>query len=287
MPHVTCQEVWSVFELPSDLCPWRPFRALEEGCMVDVNVYYFFWMSMCIYNLYTIPGGVPLLGKVSGILGISRVALESLSKDAARVLPRTAARTKEVIDRINEIIPSNASDVENRLLTSWEAERLKNAVQALQSTLEEESRHSYIVGIEDQRGMSAYSLVEKVENFFRPEAWQVIEKNAKKEFEESARCIAFERFTGAGFHSLRGVECVIRQCILKLTGSLPKKRDWGHYAEVLRGSNADPKAIAVIDNIRTLERNPLMHPEDWLDVDEAIGIFNISQTAVSRLSTLL
>jgi len=43
--------------------------------------------------------------------------------------------------------------------------------------------------------------------------------------------------------------------------------------------------VAVLDNIRSLERNPLMHPEDWLDIDDAIGIFTLCQTAVTRLVT--
>lgn len=50
-----------------------------------------------------------------------------------------------------------------------------------------------------------------------------------------------------------------------------------------RKNNADPGLVAVLDNIRSLERNPLMHPEDWLDVDEAIAVFTLSNTAITRL----
>jgi hypothetical protein len=39
----------------------------------------------------------------------------------------------------------------------------------------------------------------------------------------------------------------------------------------------------VLENIRTLDRNPLMHPEIWLDIDEAIAVFTVSQTAIVRL----
>jgi hypothetical protein len=125
--------------------------------------------------------------------------------------------------------------------------------------------------------------VEQIENCFSPESWSVIEASAKKEFEESGKCLAVERYTAAGFHSLRGVECVIRQYIVELAGNLPKKRDWGHYIEVLRQHGADASLVAVLDNVRSLERNPLMHPEDWLNIDDAIAIFMISQSAVARL----
>lgn len=98
---------------------------------------------------------------------------------------------------------------------------------------------------------------------------------------------SFERYTGAGFHCLRGVECVIRQCIVRLTGSLPVKRDWGSYIDILRRNNVDPKTLSILDNIRSLSRNPLMHPEERLDIDEAIEILNISHSATVRLGQVL
>jgi hypothetical protein len=172
----------------------------------------------------------------------------------------------------------------NRVVTSWEATTLRNGANNLTSTLKkDEAKHNYILCVENQRYLSAHSLIEKIETCFSPESWSVIEVNAKKEFEESGKCLAVERYTAAGFHSLRGVECVIRQYIVELNGSLPKRRDWGSYVEVLRQNQADAGLVAVLDNMRSLERNPLMHPEDWLDVDDAIAIFTLSQTAVSRL----
>jgi hypothetical protein len=96
--------------------------------------------------------------------------------------------------------------------------------------------------------------------------------------------MVLERRLGRAQGSQRSRSNTYRQYILALTGSLPRKRDWGSYIDVLQQSGADASAVAVLDNIRTLERNPLMHPEDWLDVDDAVGIFNISTTAVVRLA---
>lgn len=262
--------------------PWRGLRLVKGTEMVEVDVYWFYWMSMAIYRLHLIQENTPL-SMVAGDLGIARVALESFGDEAARVFPNTAARVKEILDCINQMLPATPPLKQDRLVTSFEATMLRNGGSGLTTSLRDEAKHNYVLCIEDQRFLSAHSLVEKIESCFAQESWSVIENIAKREFEESGKCLALERYTGAGFHALRGVECVIRQYIVELTGALPKKRDWGHYVEVLKQNGADANLLAVLDNIRSLERNPLMHPEDWLNIDEAIAIFTISQTAVVRL----
>jgi hypothetical protein len=251
--------------------------------MVEVNVYWFYWLSMSIYPLHTVQEGAPF-SMVGGSLGLARVALESFQGDeSARAFPRTLAKVNEIITCINGMIPAVPPLPNDRAITPYEAANLRNGVNALTSTLRDEATHNYILCVEDQRCFSSYALVEKIETCFAKDSWRVIEKAAKREFEEAGKCLAIERYTGSGFHALRGVECVIRQCIVEMTGALPRKRDWGHYVEVLKQNGADPGCTSVLDNIRTLERNPLMHPEDWLEIDDAIAIFNISHTAINRL----
>jgi hypothetical protein len=252
--------------------------------MIEVDVYWFFWMSMATYPLHSFPsGGVPLSG-ISAYLGIARVALENFGDERGRVFPKTGSAIKSILDWINAIMPERTALLtRDKMITPSEIATLNNHLAALVAFLRDEAQHNYVLCVENQRFLSAHSLVEKIDTCFSEEAWNTIEKSAKREFDEAGKCLATERYTGAGFHALRGVECVIRQYIVKLTGALPKKRDWGHYIEVLKANGADPALTSVLDNIRSLERNPLMHPEDWLNVDEAIGIFTIAQTAIVRL----
>lgn len=263
--------------------PWTGFRCIEGTHMVEVDVYWFYWMSMVIYRLHNIPDDVPL-SAVAGDLGLARVALETFGEDQLRVFPKTSGAIKEILACINEILPETKPPVSRaRSVTSFEATRLRNSLSALTVFLKDEAKHNYVLCVENQRFLSSYSLIEKIESCFAADSWELMDKVAKREFEESGKCLALERYTSAGFHALRGVECVIRQYILKLTGTLPKKRDWGHYIEVLKQNGADASLTAVLDNIRTLDRNPLMHPEDWLEIDEAMTIFSISQSAIVRL----
>ena len=102
---------------------------------------------------------------------------------------------------------------------------------------------------------------------------------------ECGRCLAFERYTASGFHILRALESEIRDYLIMVTHNMPKKRDWGYYIEELEKNNANQKMLTALDNIRNLDRNPLMHPEDWLRKDDAVGLFNLGKTALHRLIT--
>jgi len=251
--------------------------------MVEIDVYYFYWLSMLLYPLHSVEPGMPLSLR-SGQLGIARVGLEMFRDKNAKVFRSTSEKSEELLEVINSMIPATPAALRDRPITAWEATKLKSLADALGTALRHDAKHAYVMCVEDQRAFSAHALVEKIEKCFPADAWFLICDTAKQEFEESGKCLALERYTGAGFHSLRGVECVIRQCIVKLTGGLPKKRDWGHYIEVLKSHRVSPNTTSVLENIRTLERNPVMHPEAWLDIDDAIGIFSISSTAIVRLA---
>lgn len=253
--------------------------------MVELDVYYFYWLSLAVAQLERITAGVPVTNFAQQ-MGYARVALEGMKGDLARAFPRTTEHATELIGAINSILPPVGTlplpDLSDPFPT-WKADQIRALANNIAGVLRDESRHGYVIKVEDQRCLSSFTLVEHVENCFSDESWSTIGADAKKELEESGKCIALERYTAAGFHALRGVECVIRQYIVKLTGALPRKRDWGFYIETLKQNGADAKLVAVLENIRTLDRNPLMHPEDWLEIDDAIGIFTTSQTAVSRL----
>lgn len=269
--------------------PWRGVRYIKGARMVEVNVYWFYWMSMTVYRLHLLRtdlGPVPL-SVLAPELGMARVALESFGDEQGRAFPKTAGAIKNLLGIIDKMMPERQPNqvfpTADKMIPAVEVVELRNALNSLGVFLKDEGEHSFVLCVENQRFLSASNLVDRIESCFDAEIWKVIDNAAKREFEESGRCLALERYTSSGFHALRGVECVIRQYIVKLTGALPRKRDWGHYVEVLKSNGADPALTAVLDNIRSLERNPLMHPEDWLDIDDAIGIFTIAQTAIVRL----
>jgi len=262
--------------------------------MLEVDVYWFYWMSMATYTLHQFPKEGAPLGAIAGSLGMGRVAFETFGDERAKAFPKTSGAIKDILAWTNGIMPERDAQSQltaqrmNSVVTPSEMATLHNLLGSLITFLRDESKHNYVICLEPQRLLSAHTLVERIEDCFSSQAWSVMDERAKDEFDESGKCLAFERHTASGFHALRGVEIVILQYVQKLTGgSIPRQRDWGSYIDVLRKNNGDKDVIAVLDNIRTLDRNPLMHPEDRLDVDGAVAVFMISQTAITRLAAAL
>jgi len=256
--------------------------------MYTVDVYFFVWLGSLLEPIHMIEAGQPLSAFLQRLI-LARVALEGFDPGEllAKGFPRSAVAANELLSVINEIVPAVGTPIPQDVLETpiqkWQIDRMKALCHALTSGLRDEAQRSFVLKVEDQRYLSSHSLIERIEDCYPKDVWEVISDDAKRELGECGCCLAFERYTGAGFHALRGVECVIRQYILKLTGALPRKRDWGSYIQTLKDNGADANLIAVLDNIRTLDRNPLMHPEDWLEIDDAIAVFNITQTALVRL----
>jgi hypothetical protein len=256
--------------------------------MIELDIYFYWWLGNLLQPIENMNERWPLAASLSTLIGV-RIPLASFAEnpERGRAFPNTARIAGELVSAINEIVPPVSDDPPPTVVPRIHAaqiDRIKALSHGLAAALRDEAQHSYVLKVEDQRCFSSYTLVEKIEACFSPDSWSVINDSAKREFEESGKCLALERYTGAGFHSLRGVECVIRQYIEKLTGSPPtKKRDWGFYIQVLKDNGAAADLTSVLDNIRMQERNPLMHPEDWLQVDDAIATFNICHTAIFRL----
>jgi len=58
----------------------------------------------------------------------------------------------------------------------------------------------------------------------------------------------------------------------------------GPCIDGLKGAGADEKTVAVLDQIRSLHRNPLMHPEVFLTADEGLRLFDIAKSAISAMA---
>lgn len=107
---------------------------------------------------------------------------------------------------------------------------------------------------------------------------------------ETGKCLAYEVPTAAGFHAFRATESVLRKYYAQITGGAapPKVRSIGVYVSAMeRAQKGDPKILAVLKQLNTLHRNPLIHPEIVLTADEAIAIVGIARSAVTAMLAVL
>jgi hypothetical protein len=64
----------------------------------------------------------------------------------------------------------------------------------------------------------------------------------------------------------------------------PKVRNLGVYLNALKqAGKGDPKVLGALKQMADLHRNPTIHPETVLTVDEAIAILGIAQSVVSTM----
>lgn len=129
--------------------------------------------------------------------------------------------------------------------------------------------------------LSTEKLVNNAEEMFNASVLSHLSEVALADVKAAGRCLAFNLPTSAGFHIIRALEAVVVDYIVRKTGSRPSKRSLGDYVESLRREKASDDVIFVIDQIRRLYRNPLMHPEDVLGAEDAMDLFLLCRSAIN------
>jgi hypothetical protein len=103
---------------------------------------------------------------------------------------------------------------------------------------------------------------------------------------EAAKCIAYAVPTAAGFHIFRVLESVLRKYYAHVTSgaAAPKVRNIGVYLNALRqAKKGDPVVLGALKQIADLHRNPLIHPQVVLTMDEALSAHGITRSAVTAM----
>jgi hypothetical protein len=106
-----------------------------------------------------------------------------------------------------------------------------------------------------------------------------------EDLREAAKCMAFEVNTASGFHTIRATEAVIRLYYQEVVGPLPriKDRNWGAYIRVLKAKGADPRVTGFLDHIRESYRNPISHPDQRLDAQQAQVLLGVCLSAIIQI----
>lgn len=107
-----------------------------------------------------------------------------------------------------------------------------------------------------------------------------------QEIDEAGKCLAFERSTAAGFHVLRSVEISVKQYLAAVPGFVmpPLNRlNWGEYISLLKTNGAGRTVVDTLQAIKDNYRNPLMHPNDTLNIHDAASLMAVCQSMTEAL----
>jgi hypothetical protein len=223
----------------------------------------------------------------------ARTALEALLKGAPLSLVVAKAQAEALLISIKSAQIAHDMDDKQRQAAAQEpldfkayfiTENLKSFETVMAAELQ--TLDSYFVS---KKGIySTADLIERTEEAISESLRPRLPSQAILDFREAGKCLAFDVFTAAGFHVLRATDAVLRSYYAKFVGKPPseKQRNWGAFLRVLGKCNPgpNPKTMSMVDQIRDLHRNPIIHPEDNLNGDEALVLFDLCKAAIIAMA---
>ena len=256
--------------------------------MKRVNQYWFYQLATIIHPLTLAAEGASVPQLAWGYDN-ARDWLRVLLNNEWYTVVVSRSAVQNIIDAIDKVVPRETSEFasipEDRKLSWIEAYRIRQAAMEFEtvSSAELPTWDTYIVS---KKGIySTADLIERAEMAIDESARQALTQNVLTDFKQAGRCLAFELATAAGFHTMRAVEAVLRGYWLLVqkptTGVKPP--EMAVCINELRVAGEDPKLMDILDHIRDLHRNTIMHPEAFLTMTDALRLFDIAKSAISAM----
>jgi hypothetical protein len=284
----------------------RTKRAVELGCpMKRLEVLDLFELAETLSNAnrtLTLEKGKAI--DFYFTLNAVRQALIKFQKEqAAFSLSRDSAT--QVISGITTAMRANffADETEAKFkddmnfeseVSGWVFYHVKNTLNEFRHVFSAECRKSETYFIEQKMGFDISLLLHKAEQNLHPSVMPFVGAPAVEEVKAAGRCFALENYTACGFHILRALEVVMADYYKLVSAKTKEFRSWYDYIEAFtkleksrtkRNSKyPSPKVAAMLDRMRQLDRNPLMHPRDSLDEMAADTLFKLGIVTITELA---
>jgi len=162
-------------------------------------------------------------------------------------------------------------------LTSDETSGLFKIMEKLTFVVNAESTTKYAFFISEKR-IDTKKLLFDMESLFAQDVFNVLIDSIQYDIKESGKCIAFECPTASAFHTLRGLEGLLRVLLNKLSPQVDTSQmNWGPLITELKNLSIPELSILLdnLDRIRANYRNPTNHPEKIYNSEEAQDLFNL------------
>lgn len=256
---------------------------VEVGPVLPISLPYIYELSGALKPLNTIQFDTPI-SDCMYVLFNAEKELESFlySSIYSRTLKATFAPGTVLLQAIKKLTSDANKD---RKLDFIDTYSISNNLAAFEAVLTAEMNVCNAYFVTKKRGYDISDLINQAQVLFSPELVSKVPE-AVPDIQQAGKCIAFEVPTAAGFHLMRGLELVLRLYFDAVAKgeARPISNNWGDYLAIMTQKNlGDPKAIAVLRQIKDLHRNEFIHPETTLTLDEAIGLLGIAQSAIAYM----
>ena len=252
------------------------------GIVIKPRPFEFYTFAKYIHPAAELTIGNPLMGVAEQVkvLGLASMVCEILYTDefCTRYLPATCKRAREIFNVINLLTTGTP-----KILSDESLRTIKTKIHAFETTLQDDLEKLPLFCCEDAKigNPSVGKLLNGASNGYPANARLHLTPQCREEIDEAGKCLVFDRSTAAGFHTLRSLELTIRQYLLAIPGFVMpplNRQNWGEYLKLLKDNGAGRDVTDHLHNIKDNYRNPLMHPEDTLEIDEAVSVFGLAQS---------
>lgn len=238
------------------------------------------------------------MNDVFGDLVRSRPLLEPIVQNKFITLDTCKATATSLLQKIerliDEFIARWGKAQDNEKAAAWDKpigfsdlSELRELIRAFEYVFSAEVSNASLYFVEQIGAYQTRTLVDNADMVFPKNVREKLASDATVDIKSAGRALAFELPTAAGFHICRALETTLLQYFSTLNIDLPQYKNLGRYIEALqkigKEKNIDPKVLAALDQFRDLHRNPIMHPDVHLNMDEAQILFALAQSAISSV----
>lgn len=257
--------------------------------MKRINQYLFYRMATVIHPLSELREGVPV-AQVAPVLFGARTWLQYLLDAKMFQLVVCKSSIQRLIEAISSVIPKNWTDLgsidSSETLDASRHYAITHALNEFETVLGSElpTIDTYVVS---KKGIySTADLIDRAEMAIDDESRRYLRDQVVADFKQAGKCLAFELPTASGFHVMRAVESVLRDywTLVKKPPEGTRPPEMAQCINELRSEGEDVKLLDILDHIRDLHRNTIMHPEAFLTPTEAMRLFDIAKSAISGMA---
>ena len=249
--------------------------------MQRVNEYRFYTLGAAMERLRSLEASTLYRDCLAEGL-TARASLRALLDDPVSLRVCRPAIEK-ILDAISRFLPEDPFDGVGDKKIGFAAYKIQEGLKELDAVLDAECRTLDTYAVSQKGAYSTSDLIDRAEIMIPEETRNILEDAVIKDIREAGRCLVFDLPTAAGFHVVRAIELVMADYWKKKNAGQKKPTNWGQYIEQLKKAGAASRITSMLDNIKSLYRNPIAHPEHTLTDSEAIVLFGLGIAAIQQM----
>ena len=245
------------------------FFLAREVDVERLNTYGIYWLGSLIREAY-LYARQPLGLWVHIALECRSYLLTALDPKSSFRLRISVEQAKYMDSQLGHVVSLHRQYGADHELTEDDVKRFNSAYFAFNSAIGLELGQAPTFFVTPKGVYDTDSLINDGSSVYE-DLQEHLPQEAIEDTNQAARCLAFTLPTASGFHMARATEAVARKYLLHLGCKEEelKSSNWGGYVNLMTAKKGNSTIAHHFDQLRSLHRNPMIHPEVTLAMTEA------------------